>query len=56
MEVKDFLERVSVRDFDKKPMSQKDIETITKVINNSPTSTNAQQFSAIIVTDQESKD
>ena len=56
MEIKDFLERVSVRDFDKKVMSKEDIETIKEVINNAPTSTNAQQFSAIIVTNQEDKE
>lgn len=54
--VKQYLDRVSVRDFDKQPMSQKDIELITQVINNAPTSTNTQQFSAIIVTDQELKE
>ena len=56
MKIEEFLNRTSVKHFDKKPMSQKDIETITKVINNSPTSTNAQQFSAIIFTKQEDKD
>ena len=56
MEIKNFLERVSVRDFDKKLISKTDIEILTKVINNAPTSTNAQQFSAIIVTDQEDKE
>lgn len=54
--IKNYLERVSVRDFDKKPMPKKDIELITQVINNAPTSTNSQQFSAIIVTDQKLKD
>lgn len=53
--IQQYLDRVSVRDFDKKPMPQKDIDLITKVINNSPTSTNAQQFSAIIVTDPKLK-
>ena len=56
MNIENFLNRTSVKDFDKKPMSEKDIETITKVINNSPTSTNAQQFSVIIFTKQEDKD
>jgi len=56
MKIKDFLERTSVRDFDGEPMPKDDIETITKVINNAPTSTNAQQFSAIIFTKQDDKD
>lgn len=54
--IKQYLERVSVRDFDKKPMPQKDIELITQVINNAPTSTNTQQFSAVVVTDQKLKE
>lgn len=56
MKIEEFLNRTSVKDFDQKPMSQEDIEIITKIINNSPTSTNAQQFSAIIFTKQEDKD
>ncbi|RTZ68506.1 MAG: hypothetical protein DSZ21_01655 [Tenericutes bacterium] len=56
MEIKDFKERTSVKDFDKKPISKADIQTITEIINNAPTSTNAQQFSAIIVTDQKDKE
>ncbi|WKX02228.1 nitroreductase family protein [Candidatus Mycoplasma mahonii] len=55
MSIENFIERVSVRDFDKKPMSKKDIKIITEVINNSPTSMNIQQFSAIIITDQKIK-
>ena len=51
-----YLDRVSVRDFTDEKMSKEEIELITKVINNSPTSTNTQQFSAIIITDQDKKD
>ena len=54
--MKKYIERTSVRDFKNEKMSIKDIETITKVINNSPTSTNTQQFSAIIITNKEVKD
>ncbi len=56
MEIKDFKERTSVKNFDKNPMPKADIQTITEIINNAPTSTNAQQFSAIIVTDQKDKE
>jgi len=55
MDIKQFLERTSVRNYDGKAMPQEDIKTITDVINNAPTSTNGQQFSAIIITDQEDK-
>ena len=56
MSINNFLERTSVRSFKKHKVSKKDIDTITKVINNSPTSTNAQQFSAVIVLDDKLKD
>ena len=54
--MKKYINRTSVRDFKDEKMSKVDIETITNVINNSPTSTNTQQFSAIIVTNKEVKD
>lgn len=56
MNINNFLERTSVRDFTGETMSKKDIELITSVINNAPTSTNTQQFSAIIVTDKKKLD
>ena len=54
--MKNFLDRVSVRDYTNEKMTEKEIKTLTKVINNSPTSTNAQQFSAVIVTDERMKE
>ncbi len=50
------IDRVSSRDYDGKEIEAKDLDLLKKVINNSPTSTNAQQFSSIIITDQELKD
>ncbi len=50
------IDRVSSRDYDGKEIEAKDLDLLKKVINNSPTSTNAQQFSSIIITNQELKD
>ena len=51
-----FLDRTSVRDFTNDKLTKEEVELLTKVINNAPTSTNSQQFSAIIIDDQETKD
>lgn len=48
-----FLNRVSDRDYDGKKADDKLVEDIRAVINNAPTSTNAQQFSAVVIRDQE---
>ena len=57
MKIDNYLKRTSVRDFDvNHTMEKDDIEAITNVINNAPTSTNSQQFIAMIITDQETKD
>lgn len=55
MNVNKFLERTSVRNFTDEKMTDNEIKIITDVINNAPTSTNTQQFSAIILLDQELK-
>lgn len=55
MSINNYLERTSVRSFKETRMTKKEIETITAVINNAPTSTNTQQFSAVILLDQELK-
>ena len=55
--IEKYLKRSSIKEgLETQPMSDQDVELITKVINNSPTSTNSQQFSAIIIRDQEMKD
>ena len=51
-----FINRTSVREFTGEIMNDKDVELIRRVINNSPTSTNQQQFSAIIIRDKEMLD
>jgi len=51
-----FINRTSIRDFDPEhKLTDDEIKTIKEVINNSPTSTNGQQFSAIIITDEKIK-
>ena len=50
------LKRTSVRDFKRQKINPKHLEIIKEVINNSPTSVNHQQFSAIIIEDQKTKD
>ncbi len=49
------LNRVSVRSFSDKKISQKDIDQLKKIINASDTCFNGQQFSAIFVNDKETK-
>lgn len=56
MKLDNFLNRTSVRDFTGETMSKEDIKMISAVINNAPTSTNTQQFSAVIVTDKKMLD
>lgn len=56
MKLEKFLNRTSVRDFTNEKMSHEEMKLIVEVINNSPTSTNSQQFSAIFITDQKIKD
>lgn len=51
-----FLNRVSERDYDGSKIDPKVLANLKDVINNAPTSTNAQQFSAIVITDQEMLD
>lgn len=51
--MENYTKRVSIRDFDGKTISEKDIKVLQEIINNSPTSTNSQQFSAIIITDKQ---
>ena len=51
-----FTKRVSVRDYTNEKITEDQIKTLTDVINNSPTSTNTQQFSAIIITDEKMKE
>ena len=53
MKLENYLKRSSIRNFTGKKMSIQDIELLSKVINNSPTSENHQFFSAVIVKDQE---
>ena len=54
-EIKKILERRSERNYKKIKIKKEKIEKILQVINSSPTSTNSQDFSAIIVTDNELK-
>ena len=53
--IKDMLERTSVRDYKKASFTNKDLIIIKKVINSVPTSTNAHQFSAIIIIEDKIK-
>lgn len=54
MSIEIFKTRVSGRDYDGKELSKEEFNEIKEIINNAPTSTNGQQFSAIVVTDKES--
>jgi len=49
------LKRTSVRDFIDKPIEVEKINKLKQVINAAPTSINGQQFSAIFITDKETK-
>ncbi|MCC3161106.1 MAG: nitroreductase family protein [Mollicutes bacterium PWAP] len=51
-----FTKRTSVRDFTDKKFTEEEIQELIEVINNSPTSFNSQQYSAILIRDQETKD
>lgn len=54
-EIQKILERRSERNYKKTQIEKEKIEKILSVINSSPTSTNSQDFSAIIVTDTDLK-
>lgn len=53
--IKNILERRSERSYKSQPIEKEKIDQIISVINSSPTSTNSQDFSAIIVDDIELK-
>jgi Nitroreductase len=50
-----FLNRTSVRRYERKPIEPEKLEFIYKAIQNTPTSYNGQQFSVISITDQNLK-
>ncbi len=50
-----FLNRTSVRRYERKPIEAEKLEFIYKAIQNTPTSYNGQQFSVISITDQDLK-
>lgn len=50
-----FLNRTSVRRYERKPIEPEKLEFIYKAIQNTPTSYNGQQFSVISITDQDLK-
>lgn len=50
-----FLNRTSVRRYERKPIEPEKLEFIYKAIQNTPTSYNGQQFSVIAITDQDLK-
>lgn len=55
--VKDaLLERVSVRRYEREPLTSEQVDFIYSAIRNTPTSYNGQQFSVIDVTDQGTKE
>ena len=56
MALEHILQRSSVRAFSKHKLTNREIELIKSAINSSPTSTNAHQFSAILITNQKLKD
>jgi nitroreductase len=53
--VNKFINRNSVRNYRKQPIENEKILKIKEVINASPTAMNFQSFSAIFVTDQNTK-
>lgn len=50
-----FLNRTSVRRYERKPIEAEKLEFIYKAIQNTPTSYNGQQFSVVSITDQDLK-
>jgi nitroreductase len=56
MKMEKYLNRSSIKKFTGKKMIDKDVELLSKIINNSPTSENHQLFSAIIIRNQKTLD